>query len=134
VSLALLQSPNIVLLLAAVAAFAVHLPRAWLPVLISTLGFIAAAWWSWAVLLAERHEKPHRESDIKWGEAFALAGLAASGLLLVQLARLWRVCPPPPSSPSRVWRSRASWARSRGRCSGSCRWASGSACCRVSGL
>jgi len=88
VSLALLQSPNIVLLLAAGAAFVVHLPRAWLPVLISTIGFIAAAWWSWAVLLAERHGKPHRESDIKWGEAFALAGLAASGLLLVQLERL----------------------------------------------
>ena len=40
------------------------------------------------MLLAERHGKPHREATIKWGEAFALAGLSASGLLLVQLERL----------------------------------------------
>jgi hypothetical protein len=40
------------------------------------------------VLLAERHGKPHREATIRWGEALALAGLGASGLLLVQLERL----------------------------------------------
>ena len=88
ISLALMQSPNIVLLLAAAAGFALHAPRAWLPVLISTLGFVLTATWSWSVLLAERHGKPHREATIKWGEAFALAGLSASGLLLVQLERL----------------------------------------------
>ncbi len=88
ISLTLMQSPNIVLILAAVAGIGLHAPRAWLPVLISTFGFVLAAWWSWSVLLAERHAKPHRESGIKWSEAFALAGLSASGLLLVQLERL----------------------------------------------
>jgi hypothetical protein len=87
-SLTLIQSPNMVLLLAAVAGVALHDPRAWPPILVATLGFIVAACWSWRVLLAERHDKPHRESRIKWAEAFALAGLAASGLLLVQLERL----------------------------------------------
>ena len=63
ISLTLMQSPNIVLILAAVAGIGLHAPRAWLPVLISTLGFVLAAWWSWSVLLAERHAKPHRESS-----------------------------------------------------------------------
>ena len=52
------------------------------------LGFVVAAVWGWSALLAERHGKPHREATFKWGEALALAGLSASGLLLVQLERL----------------------------------------------
>jgi O-antigen/teichoic acid export membrane protein len=43
-SLLLGQSPNIVLLFAAVVSLIAHETGAWLPVLISTIGFIVAAW------------------------------------------------------------------------------------------
>lgn len=88
VSLALLQSPNLVQILAALAVVASHVALAWLPVLITTIGFTAAAAWGWWVLLAERHGKPHGETVIPWGEALAFAGLNVSGLLLIQLERL----------------------------------------------
>jgi O-antigen/teichoic acid export membrane protein len=85
VSLALLQSPNIVLLVAAAVTAAAHLTGAWLPVLISTLGFVAAAIWGWVVLLRERPGKPPNPTTFLWGEALSFAGLSASGLLLIQL-------------------------------------------------
>ncbi len=88
VSLAIYQSPNIVLPLAAWATVALHGREAWLPVLISTLGFVAAAWYGWRTLFRERHLKPHRESGFSWREGLAFAGLSASGLLLIQLERL----------------------------------------------
>jgi hypothetical protein len=87
-SLTLGQSPNIVLLLAALVAVAAHVSGAWLPVLISTIGFVAAAVMGWAVLFREQRERPTREVPFSWGEALALAGLNASGLLLIQLERL----------------------------------------------
>ncbi|MBA3495842.1 MAG: hypothetical protein H0T86_01910 [Gemmatimonadales bacterium] len=88
VSLALMQSPNIVLLLAALAVVATQDRQAWLPVLISTAGFVAAATYGWRVLLAERHGKPEGKTLIHWREALAFAGINASGLLLIQLERL----------------------------------------------
>jgi O-antigen/teichoic acid export membrane protein len=88
VSLAVYQSPNLVLLLAAALTVALHGRRAWLPVLISTVGFAAAAAYGWGVLLRERHSAPHRGSAFSWREALAFAGLGASGLLLIQLERL----------------------------------------------
>lgn len=87
-SLTLLQSPNLVLILAAGVAAAVHAGNAWLPVLVSTLGYVAAAGWGWAALLEERHRKPPAAKTFAWGESLAFAGLSASGLLLIQLERL----------------------------------------------
>lgn len=87
-SLTLLQSPNIVLIIAALAAVLAHATHAWLPVLISTAGFVAAAVIGWTALLAERHAKPHHQTAFSWGEAASFAGLNASGLLLIQLERL----------------------------------------------
>jgi len=87
-SLALVQSPNIVLLLAALVVVAVHGSGAWLPLLIATAGFTGAAVYGWRILFREREGDPHRPDTLPWGEAFAFAGLQASGLLLVQLDRL----------------------------------------------
>lgn len=87
-SLALIQSPNVVLLLAAVVVVAVHGTEAWLPLLIATVGFIAAGLYGWQVLFRERHGKPQETHLIHWGEAFAFAGMQASGLVLIQLDRL----------------------------------------------
>lgn len=87
-ALALNQSPNIVLLLAAGASLLARVPGAWLPVLISTVGFMAAAGYGWTALLRERHRRPPGAVGFSWGEALAFAGLNASGLLLIQLERL----------------------------------------------
>jgi O-antigen/teichoic acid export membrane protein len=88
-SLALGQSPNIVLLVAALAAVAAHESGAWLPILISTAGFVAAAAAGWTVLLRERRRRQSpAEAPLSWGEALAFAGVNASGLLLIQLERL----------------------------------------------
>jgi hypothetical protein len=87
-ALALGQSPNVVLLAAALASVASRLPGAWLPVLISTLGFVAAAVYGWTLLLRERVGRPAGTTAFSWAEAVAFAGLNASGLLLIQLERL----------------------------------------------
>jgi O-antigen/teichoic acid export membrane protein len=87
-SLALIQSPNVVLLIAALVVVAVHGSDAWLPLLIATVGFILAGLYGWWVLFREQEGKPRETRPIHWGEAFAYAGLQASGLLLIQLDRL----------------------------------------------
>lgn len=88
ISLALTQSPNIALLIAALATVASGSKGASLPLVISTLGFVLAAVWGWWVLLRERSARLERESAFPWREALAYAGLNAAGLLLVQLERL----------------------------------------------
>jgi O-antigen/teichoic acid export membrane protein len=87
-SLTLLQSPNIILILAALATVVAGVRQVWLPALISTLGFVAAGLGGWVVLLAERHGKPQRSSAFAWGEALSFAGVNASGLVLIQMERL----------------------------------------------
>jgi O-antigen/teichoic acid export membrane protein len=86
-SLALVQSPNLFLVLAAGAVLAAHAERAWVPVLISTIGFVAGAVAGWWLLFRER-SATGAGSVFSWREALAFAGLNASGLLLVQLDRL----------------------------------------------
>ena len=87
-SLALTQSPNLALLVAALVVVATGDRMARLPLLISTVGFVLAAVAGWWVLFRERAAKSARESWFPWREAFSLAGINASGLLLVQLDRL----------------------------------------------
>jgi O-antigen/teichoic acid export membrane protein len=87
-SLSIAQSPNLVLIAAALLVVAVGGQKANLAVAVSTAGFVLAAWYGWWILLHERHAKPERTSEIHWGEAVAFAGVNASGLLLVQLDRL----------------------------------------------
>jgi O-antigen/teichoic acid export membrane protein len=87
-SLSIAQSPNLVLIVAALLVLLVGSQGAGLAVGVSTAGFVVAAWFGWAILLRERHAKPERTCEIAWGEAFAFAGVNASGLLLVQMDRL----------------------------------------------
>jgi hypothetical protein len=88
VSLALVQSPNLILILAAALTAAGHVTQVWPPMLIWTIGFVGAAAWGWMVLLRERDGNPRGETTFHWGEALSFAGLSASGLLLIQLERL----------------------------------------------
>ncbi len=88
ISLTLIQSPNIVLLFAALAVFVLHTTSAWPAILISSAGLVIAAIFGWSVLFRERHGKPQRESGFAWKEALSFAGLEVAGLTLVQLERL----------------------------------------------
>ncbi len=88
ISLGLTQSPNLVLLVAALVVIAVQGREAWLPVLIATLGFVGAAVYGWRALFREQHGHAPEGAPLHWGEAFSFAGLQASGLLLIQLDRL----------------------------------------------
>lgn len=87
-SLTLLQSNNVVLLVAALLTVVAGVTQAWLAILISAAGWTLGAVWGWAVLLRERHAKPHRAVDFPMIEALSYAGLQATGLILVQLERL----------------------------------------------
>ncbi|HEX5962223.1 MAG TPA: oligosaccharide flippase family protein, partial [Gemmatimonadales bacterium] len=88
ISLALTQSPNLTLILAALAVVLTGLKDARLPLTISAFGFVLAGVIGWWVLFRERAAKPHHETWFPWGEALSFAGLNAAGLLLVQLDRL----------------------------------------------
>lgn len=88
ISLALNQSPNVILLLSAVWVLAGGTRTAETPLVVWTAGLLAAAWLGWWLLFRERHAKPHRSVDFPWSEALSIAGLAAAGLLLIQLERL----------------------------------------------
>jgi O-antigen/teichoic acid export membrane protein len=88
ISLALNQSPNLMLLLAAGGVLAAGSQRAGTALAVWTAGFVAAASVGWLLLFRERHAKPHRLVEFPWSEALSIAGLAAAGLLLIQLERL----------------------------------------------
>jgi len=88
ISLALTQSPNLTLMMAALVVLVTGVKEARLPLAISALGFVLAGVIGWWVLFRERAAKPYRETGFPWGEALSFAGLNATGLLLVQLDRL----------------------------------------------
>ena len=88
ISLAINQSPNLMLLLAALWVVLASGHRAEPALLVWTAGFVATAVLGWSVLFRERHGKPHRSIAFPWSEAVAFAGLAAAGLVLIQLERL----------------------------------------------
>jgi O-antigen/teichoic acid export membrane protein len=88
ISLALNQSPNLILLLSAGWVLALGSRKAETPLAVWTAGFLVTAAAGWWLLFRERHIKPERSVDFPWSEALAIAGLAAAGLLLIQLERL----------------------------------------------
>jgi hypothetical protein len=87
-SLALTQSPNLTLLLAAGAVLGTGIREARLALTISSLGFVLAGVIGWRILFRERESKPHRQTRFSQAEALSIFGLNAAGLLLVQLDRL----------------------------------------------
>jgi len=87
-SLGLLQSNNLVFLVAALVTVLAGVREAWPALLISTFGWLAGAVWGWSVLLRERHDKPQGDVEFSMGEALSYAGVQATGLILIQLERL----------------------------------------------
>jgi O-antigen/teichoic acid export membrane protein len=88
ISLSVFQSPNLVMLVAALVVIATHREEAWLPLVICTAGFIVAAIFGWWVLFRERATKQFPVTHFAWSEALSFAGLNAAGLVLIQLDRL----------------------------------------------
>ena len=87
-SLSLTQSPNFVLLLAALVVVVTRSNSAHVALLIATLGYAGAAVLSWGMLALEPGFGRERKDELVWSEALSLAGMDASGLLLIQLDRL----------------------------------------------
>ena len=87
-ALSLTQSPNAVLMVAAVAAYMAGWKTAWPALVISAIGYATAAIAGWGILRRDSAYGTDRSGLFSWGEALALAGLDASGLLLLQLDRL----------------------------------------------
>jgi O-antigen/teichoic acid export membrane protein len=87
-SLSIYQSPNLTLLVAALAVLVFRDREALLPLSVATFGFIVAAVYGWLVLFRERASKPNRETWFPWSEAFSFAGVNTAGLVLIQLDRL----------------------------------------------
>ncbi len=87
-SLALIHSSNLVILLAAVLVAATGTTRAWVPLLLTTIGFVVPAIGGWTLLFRERDTAPGTDGRFPWKEAFHIAAMNGSMLLLVQLDRL----------------------------------------------
>jgi O-antigen/teichoic acid export membrane protein len=87
ISLGLLQSPNLVLLIAAIVAAVAGVTSAGLPLLIATVGFIVPAVCAWWLVLRGLSGEV-QPAEIPWREARSLAAANASIILLVQLDRL----------------------------------------------
>jgi O-antigen/teichoic acid export membrane protein len=87
-SLAIYQSPNLTLLVAAATVLVFRDREAVLPLSVAAFGFVVAAMYGWWVLFRERASKPNRESWFPWSEAFSFAGVNTAGLVLIQLDRL----------------------------------------------
>jgi O-antigen/teichoic acid export membrane protein len=87
-SLSLTQSPNLVLLLAALVVVLIRSDSAHVPLFIATLGYAGVAALGWGLLVREPGFGRERKEELVWSEALSLAGMDASGLLLVQLDRL----------------------------------------------
>jgi O-antigen/teichoic acid export membrane protein len=87
ISLSLSQSPNLVLLFAAVIIVLTQSRTAWHPISILAAGFVVAALVGWWVLL-DHSRGSISSQQFSWTEALSFAGLNAAGLVLLQLDRL----------------------------------------------
>lgn len=85
-SLMLVQTPNYTLLFAALVVMLVGASGAYLPLLVMTAGFLAAAACAWWLVL--REPQAAGSVTVPWREAFSLAATGASGSILTQLDRL----------------------------------------------
>jgi O-antigen/teichoic acid export membrane protein len=88
-SLALIMSPNMLLLLGAIVTIAAGSRAADLSFGILALGLALAAGVGWALVLRERRATDGEPAAaVPWSEALVLAGVSAAGMLFIQLERL----------------------------------------------
>lgn len=87
-ALALITSPNLLLLLGAAATLALGGQTAQLTLLVLTVGLGLSAAVGWTVVLREGPRGVPPLAAVPWREAAALAGVSAAGMLFIQLERL----------------------------------------------
>src|SRR6185436_13044484 len=87
IALALVMSPNLVLLLGALATIATGSRTVDLSFDLLTLGLVLASGIGWAFTLRERRSSAPTKA-VPWREAFVLAGVSGAVMLFVQLERL----------------------------------------------
>lgn len=87
-ALALLLAPNWLLLTGATAVLVFDRQSAATPLTIYAIGLAVAAVVGWTLVMREPARPTTGRLRIPWGEAVALAGVGAAGMLLVQLERL----------------------------------------------
>ena len=87
-ALALTLSPNLLLLIGAVATIATGARTADLAFEVLVLGVAATAVIGWLFALGERTPSTPAHASVPWHEAFILAGVTAAGMLFIQLERL----------------------------------------------
>jgi O-antigen/teichoic acid export membrane protein len=87
-ALALVMSPNLVLLLGALATMATGARTAALAFDVLTVGLGLAAAIGWALVLRERRGASAPAPGVPWNEALVLAGVSGAVMLFVQLERL----------------------------------------------
>jgi O-antigen/teichoic acid export membrane protein len=87
IALALVMSPNVVLLLGALATIATGSHAVDLSFDLLTLGLVLAAGVGWALALRGRRSSAPTQA-VPWREAFVLAGVSGAVMLFVQLERL----------------------------------------------
>ena len=87
-SLALNQSSNYVVAIAALIVLAAGTEEAWIPLAVVAVGHVASALLGWGKLFAERPASPPADPPCPWREALSIAGVHAAALLLLQLERL----------------------------------------------
>ena len=80
------MTPNLLLLLGAATTLAVDGQTTELAFDVWTIGLGAAAAFGWALALRERRHA--KVGKVPWSEALVLAGVAAAGMLFIQLERL----------------------------------------------
>ncbi|HEY3519087.1 MAG TPA: hypothetical protein VGL98_18700 [Gammaproteobacteria bacterium] len=87
-ALTLVMSPNLLLLLAALATMATGARTADLAFDVLTVGLALAAAVGWALVLRERRSASTSARGVPWNEALVLAGVSGAVMLFVQLERL----------------------------------------------
>ena len=87
IALALVMSPNLVLLLGALATIATGSRTVDLSFDLLTLGLVLASGIGWALTLRDRRSSAPTKA-VPWREAFVLAGVSGAVMLFVQLERL----------------------------------------------
>jgi len=88
VALALVMSPNLMLLLGALATIATGARTAALSFDVLTVGLALAAGIGWALALRKRPSSNAPAAGVPWSEALVLAGVSGAVMLFVQLERL----------------------------------------------
>lgn len=88
VSIAVSQSANLILLLAAAGTLVLAVTSVWPPIATLVIGYLAVAGLSWGKLLRKHAARAREEEWYGWAEPLSYAGVRGVGIVLGQAERL----------------------------------------------